>query len=289
MKNNKGGLMSNNKIEKFQVDVEANRINKYDEQFYQIVVPGEKDLVDLPSVTTYLQAYPKGIGFKLWLQRVGERADTIRNEAAQLGILVHQLIEVTLKGEIITFENEAGQRICSLEEWERYLSWCLWYQEYKEKYNLEPLFIEQIVFDLDRMTAGTIDLIAKMTITEKKDKKEIKRDILKVIDWKTGQYIGDTARIQVSAYQDIANKMKVFGEIESAEIVQMYPNLNKKGFRVHKVESEEIPDNLEAFEACQKIFNKANPNFTPKALTYPNTVSLDFLNKQKLNLLGEEK
>ena len=278
-----------NEIEKFQVDVEANRISKFDEQFYKIIVPDKEEPLDLPSVTTYLQAYPKGIGFKLWLQRVGENADAIRNEAAQLGILVHRLIEATLKGETITFENEVGQRICSLEEWERYLSWCLWYQEYKEQYNLEPLFIEQIVFDLDRMTAGTVDLIAKMTITEKKDKKEIKRDILKVIDWKTGQYIGDTARIQVSVYQDIANKMKVFGEIESAEIIQMYPNLNKKGFRVHNVESEEIPDNLEAFEACQKIFNKANPNFAPKYLSYPNAVSLDFLNKTKLNLTGEKE
>ncbi len=282
-------------IEKFQVDIEANRINKFDEQWYQIVVPDKEEPLDLPSVTTYLQAYPKGIGFKLWLQRVGERADAIRNEAAQLGILVHRLIEATLKGETITFENELGQRICSLEEWERYLSWCLWYQEYKEKYNLEPVAIEQIVFDLDRMTAGTIDLIAKMTITEKvkmegkRKHEEIKRDILKVFDWKTGQYIGDTAKIQVSIYQDIANKMKVFGEIESAEIVQIYPNLNRKGFRTYEVSQEEIPDNIEAFESCQKIFNKANPNFKPKYLSYPNQVSLGFLEKEKLNLTGEEK
>jgi len=284
----------NSTIEKFQVDLEANRINKFDEQWYQIVVPEKEKPIDLPSVTTYLQAYPKGIGFKLWLQRVGENADTIRNEAAQLGILVHRLIEATLKGETITFENELGQRICSLVEWERFLSWCLWYQDMKENHNLEPLFIEQIVFDIDRMTAGTVDLIGKITITEKikvegqRKHEEVKRDILKVFDWKTGQYIGDTAKIQVSVYQDIANKMKVFGKIEGAEIVQMYPNLNKKGFRVYTVEPEEISDNLEAFEACQKIFNKANPNFAPKYRSYPNQVSLDFLNKEKLNLTGGE-
>ncbi|HET54969.1 MAG TPA: hypothetical protein ENN33_07100 [Ignavibacteria bacterium] len=284
----------NNTIEKIMIDHDANRINKFDEQWYEIVVPGEKNPLSLPSVTTYLQAYPKGIGFKLWLQRVGERADAIRDEAAQLGILVHRLIESILRGETITFENEAKERICSVQEWERFLSWCLWYQEYREKYNLEPIAIEQIVFDIDRKTAGTIDLIAKMTITEKvkvegqKKHKEIKKDILKIFDWKTGQYIGDTAKIQVSVYQDIVNKMKVFGKIESAEIVQLYPNLNKKGFRIHEIGVGEISENIEAFEACQKIFNKANPNFAPKHLSYPNVVNLDFLNTKKLNLKGGE-
>jgi len=283
MKNNKGGLMSNNKIEKFQVDVEANRINKYDEQFYQIVVPGEKELVDLLSVTGYLQVYPKGVGFKLWLQRVGENADAIRDEAGQLGKMTHRLIEATLRGGTVTFENADGTRNCSLVEWERFLSWCLWYQEYKEKYNLEPLFIEQIVFDLDRKTAGTIDLIGKIAVEEEKQT----REMLKVFDWKTGQYVGDTAEIQVSIYQDIANKMKVFGEIEGAEIVQLYPKLNRKGYRVKVV--EDIEENLIAFESCQRIFNRANPNFKPKALTYPNMVNLEGLDEEKLNLTGEEK
>jgi len=273
----------NNKIEKFQVDVEANRINKFDEQFYQIVVPGEKELVDLLSVTGYLQVYPKGVGFKLWLQRVGENADAIRDEAGQIGTTTHRFIEATLRGETVTFENMDSSRNCSLVEWERFLSWCLWYQEYKEKYNLEPLFIEQIVFDLDRKTAGTIDLIGKVTVKDKKETKEI----LKVFDWKTGQYVGDTAEIQVSIYQDIANKMKVFGNIEGAEIVQLYPKLNRKGYRVRMV--EDIKENLIAFESCQRIFNRANPNFKPKYLSYPNTVNLEELNTEKLNLTGEEK
>jgi len=274
-----------NKTEKFQVDVAANRINKFDEQWYQIVVPGKEEEIDVPSVTTYLQMYPKGIGFKLWLQKVGDKADEIRNEAGQRGSLVHHLIERTLRGETMAFENPDGSRNCSLEEWERFLSWCLWYQEMKDKYNLEPIAIEQIVYDLELMTAGTVDLIGKLTVTEKGKT----REILKVFDWKTGSFVGDTAEIQGSVYKELANRMKIFGEIEGAEVVQLHPNLNKKGFRTREIKEEDFENNLEAFKSCQNIFHRTNPKAKPKYLTYPNTVSLETLNESKLNLTGEEK
>lgn len=74
--------------EKFTVDVQANRINKFDEQWYQVLVDNE--LKDFRSVTTTLDVFPKGIGFKLYLQKYGDDADKIRNEAGQLGSHVHK-------------------------------------------------------------------------------------------------------------------------------------------------------------------------------------------------------
>jgi hypothetical protein len=262
--------------EKFNVDVPANRINKFDQQWYTIADPTLPSPVDLPGVTTYLDIYPKGIGYKLWLQRVGEDADTIRDEAGQLGTNVHKIIERTLRGETLTFETETGTRLCSLVEWERYMSWCLWYQDSRDKDALTLVAIEQIVFDLTDKVAGTIDLIA--------DTRRGRR----IFDWKTGSFVGDTASIQVNQYRKIANGMKVFGEITGAEIVQLHPSLNKKGFKVVDAD-DTYDDDVDAFVSIRRIWNRANPKATPKYRRYPNTVSLDFLNSEKLNLTGEVK
>lgn len=251
----------------FNVDVKANRINRFDQQWYQIVLPDKE--VDLPSVTTYLDVFPKGLGFKLWLQNVGDKADSIRNEAGQLGSHVHKIIEMTLRGESVSFENLDGTRNCSLEEWERYMSWCLWYQDAVKNAGLKPLYIEQIVHSVELEMAGTIDLIA-----------ETKLGIF-IFDWKSGSFVGDTAEIQVSTYITLANRMEVFGNIVGGNIVQLHPSLNKKGFRASAVENVDV--NFQTMLNCQQIWKRVNKNAKPKYKIYPNEVSLEYLNNEILN------
>lgn len=255
-------------MNRFSVDYAANRINKFDEQWYQIADPKTSELIDCRSVTTILDVYPKGIGFKLWLQRAGEDADKIRNEAGQLGSNVHRLIELTLRGETITFEGLDGQRYATIDEWERYLSWCRWYKEAIEKQSIEPIAIEQIVFDLENRIAGTIDLVANT------------KDGVKIFDWKTGGYIGDTAEIQVNQYRKMVNATDEF--VTGCEIIQLNPSVNKKGYKIIVPEGYEA--DVRAFASCVQIFDRAYPNAKPKYKTYPNEVSLEYLNNNKLNL-----
>lgn len=251
----------------FNVDVKANRINRFDQQWYQIVLP--EKTVDLPSVTTYLDVFPKGLGYKLWLQNVGDKADSIRNEAGQLGSHVHKLIEMTLRGELVSFENLDGTRNCTLEEWERYMSWCLWYQDAVKTLDLMPLYIEQIVHNVELEMAGTVDLIAQT------------KQGVQIFDWKSGSFVGDTAEIQVSTYIILASKMGVFGNIVGGNIVQLHPSLNKKGFRASAVENIDV--NFKSMLNCQQIWKRVNKNAKPKYRSYPNEISLEFLNKEPLN------
>ena|SRR3990167_10314770 len=259
--------------QKYNVDVGANRILKYDQSWYSIAAP-EGD-VDLKSVTTVLDVFPKGMGFKLWLQKYGDDADRIRDEAGQMGTRVHKMIEVTLRGEVVIFENEDGTRNCSLEEWERYLSWCLWYQEERKTNDMKPLFIEQIVYSVDLGVAGTVDLIA-----------QTKRGI-EIYDWKTGSFVGDTAEIQVSTYLVLANLMKVFGEVGFSSIVQMNPSLNRKGFRVTEV--EDVQENFKTFGNCLNIWNRVNKKAVPKYRTYPNKVDLTALDAGEIGPFDHAK
>lgn len=262
-----------NEIERFNVDVKANRINKFDQQWYQISTP--EGIVDIPSVTTYLDVFPKGLGFKLWLQKVGDNADSIRDEAGQLGSVVHKLIENTLRGETVEFEHDGGSRTCSLVAWERYLAWCKWYQKARAEEELVPLFTEQIVFDAELKFAGTVDLICQT------------KNGIRIKDWKTGSFVGDTAEIQLSTYLTIGNKMQVFGEIVGADIVQLNPSLNKSGFR--QTEVEDIEANWSTMLNCQQIWNRVNKNAKPKYRYYPNSVSLEILHGEPLDFITEPK
>lgn len=256
--------------QKFNVDVGANRINKYDEQCYTVNTP--KGVFDLPSVSLIKEIFPKSKGLELFFKKYGNDADTIRDEAGQLGTHVHKIIQQTLIGETVSFENEDGKRNCSLVEWERYLSWCLWYQSVKEELALEPIAVEQIVWDLDLFVAGTVDLIAKTN-----------RGI-EIFDWKTGGSVDDDASVQVAAYWEMTNRMKIFGKVEFASIVQLNPKLNKAGFRAKEIEN--LQQYFGYFLNCKEIWKGKNKNFKPKYRTYPNQISLESLNAEKLSFMG---
>jgi len=249
--------MLNRLTEKFNVDVGANRINKFDEQWYQIRVGDE--LKDFRSVTTTLDVFPKGIGYKLYLQKYGEDADKIRNEAGQLGSHVHKLIELTLRGADVTFENPDGSRNCTIEEWERYLSWCLWFKDA----GIEPQYIEQIVYDEDEGDAGTVDLIGRKADGS-----------VGIADWKTGSFVGD-AEIQVSRYAKMIERMGLADGPEWIYIVHLYPGLNKKGFRVREVKNPDYWNGLYLHTA--ELWKHLNKKARPKYKTYPNSINLEFI------------
>lgn len=255
---------------KYNVDVKANRINKFDQQWYQIVT--EAGTVDLKSVTTVLQkVHPMDAGLVEWFKKAGREANTIRDEAGQLGSHVHKLIEMVLRNEPIVFQNENGTRNCTIEEYEKFILWCKWYQEARNgKEQLEVLYVEQIVYNLDEEIAGTVDLICDTS-----NGRRIK-------DWKTGN-VGH-GKIQISKYVDMVNKMGLFGEVTGADIVQLGEDLNKKGYRITEV--EEIQHGIETFNLDLELFARVYPNFRPKYKIYPNSITLEMLDNET-NLFGE--
>jgi len=143
----------------YSIDLEMNKINKFDQQWYQVARP-DRGVIDCRSVTTILKmAHPIDPGLIKYFKKNGEDSDKIRDDAGRLGSSVHKLIELTLTGKPVTFENEAGVRICTLDEWEIYLAWCRWYEAAKQEEGFKVLYVEQMVYDLDARIAGTVDLI----------------------------------------------------------------------------------------------------------------------------------
>ncbi len=247
-------------MQKYSINEKIKRIDIFDERWYEIIMP-DGVVKNFPSVTTYLEAYPKGFGYEYWLMNTKDPYK-VRNEAGQLGSNVHAIIEKTLLGETVQYKE--GQ----LQEWERFLSWCVWWKDYNEKNKVEYTKenVETIVYSESLQCAGTIDLLALIN------------GIPRVHDWKTGNNVEDTAFIQVTAYDQMITGQKTMPPI----IVQLNPKLNKKGIREYELDENEMNGFLQDFLHTKSNWLRVNKNSKPKYLSYPSEINLEFISKNQI-------
>jgi hypothetical protein len=145
------------------------------------------------------------------------------------------------------------KRELTADEYEALMAGVNWFETTKPK----VIHTELTVFSPDNRFAGTVDLVA-----------EIDGDIW-IIDFKTGQNIWDSYRIQLNAYKTaIGNKKARMG------ILQLGFKRNKK-----KWFFTEIEDDMELFDAAYTIWQRKCSNISPMQKDYPL--------KLKLNLGGE--
>lgn len=234
---------------------EVKRIDVMDERWYQIKAKGQE--YDLRSVTTFLESFPKGYGFKKWLKSVGFNADIIFQKAGEFGSAVHSLIEQALKGETASYYEGMDIKI-----WERFLIWFDWWEEFNENHKVEwsADSVEMITYDLKLGYAGTVDLLAKVD------------GEYELFDWKTGNYLGDEAHIQISAYaKSIEKQLKI--EINECSLIWMpLEKPNKKGYRV--IEVHELDINFDDFLHTQALYLRTHKNEKPKYKSLPSEVKL---------------
>lgn len=239
----------------------AERIDLFDEHWYP-----SKD-GDVPSVTTYLEVAPKGKAFEMYLKTV-KNPEEVRDEAAQLGSATHNLIERTLKDETVLFEDLIG--LNRIEIWTKYIAWCLWFKQFvtKNKVEWEPEDVELILIDHDLGYGGTVDWVPRVN------------GMRRVIDWKTGRNIWDTAYIQLAAYVKAYRKHTNEPVHPDGLIVQLGSELNKNGYREYPV--EHVEEDFEFFLMYQKIWHRQYPNRKPLYKTLPKSMNLDHLYNYKI-------
>lgn len=149
-----------------------------------------------PSVTTKLEAYPKGPAFYEWLKRAGEDADEIRDEAGRKGSAVHQLCEDFDSGLECHIHNEFGNAQYKEIEWamfERYV-------EFRTKFPYELVANELHYISPAFGFAGTLDRVFRV------DGK------LVLVDIKTSNALHNHFWLQLAAYKylyDEVNQEKI--------------------------------------------------------------------------------
>ena len=250
-------------------DTESRQINILDERFYQF----EKG-VYFPSVTTVLEAYPKGYGFTNWLKQVGFNADHIVREAADVGSKIHNTIEAHLKGEDVHWMSEDGSANFTLQEWKMLMG----YREFMQLYKPKVLGVEvELVSELYEV-GGTIDLPCEINGERW------------IIDHKTSNAIHKTHELQLCAYAKMWNEAYPQQKIDRVGVLWLkaltrgpdrtgkkiqgegwqvveFSRKNKTGKTVTGKEAIELGFKL--YQHTRAIWDEENPDYKPKNLIYP--------------------
>lgn len=172
----------------YRLDLTGKRVTFLDKRFYFT-----SDGISVPSVTTILDAYPKGAAFFEWLKRQGENADEIRDEAGRRGSKVHNLTERYDNGEevsLLTADGEIGMSMLEWSMFERYV-------RFREKNpHLVPVVVEQNFVDGELGYGGTVDRVFMDNRTGNRV----------LVDIKTSSSVHEHYWLQVAAYKNMANK-----------------------------------------------------------------------------------
>lgn len=230
------------------------KIEVLDERFYTL----DKETY-YPSVTTVLNAYPKGYHFNEWLKKNGTDADTILREAGEQGSNVHNAIESFLNGNQIVWFNDEGHELFTLKEWQMI---CKFMEFYNHVEKIE--FVEMQLFSKNHKIGGTLDLTCVINGERW------------LIDFKTSNGLYKTYELQLAIYKEVyeemtGNKIDRYGVLWlNAATRTDKPPLQGKGWQVKEF-TDNHTKNLALYHHTRALWDEENPNYKPKNLEYPNS------------------
>ena len=241
------------------INEETNRIEFSDQRFYKC-----KDGSMVPSVTTFLDAWPKGAQYFEWLKKHGEDSDEIRDEAGRRGSVVHNLTEQLDLGMKVAMCGENGEPRFKMIEWamfERYV-------EFRQLHKPTILETELNMASSKLGYAGTLDRVLMLGGDPW------------IIDIKTSAAVYDHYHLQTAAYLELYAEHKRMDVGRKLKFRRGILHLNAKTRSYGKgeaiqgpgwqlVESENAFDfDLDLFEACRKMWHATNKNAKPRNIGY---------------------
>ena len=232
--------------------IQNKQLTFLDSRFYQT-----EDGGFVPSVTTILEAYPKGAAYFNWLKENGKDADEIRDEAGRRGSVVHKLTELYDAGEEVNLVNSNGSIDYKLNEWamfERYV-------EFRSRFQFVTDCIELNIISKALGYAGTIDRVIDMN-GEK---------IL--LDIKTSNAIYPSYWLQLAAYRTLLFNRGY--RIDKVAILWLNAKTRTEGKKGdiqgigwQMIIKEDTTKDLELFNATHQLWMAENQTSKPKQLTY---------------------
>ncbi len=246
----------------FKLDLPNNRIDFLDTRFY-ITVSGAY----VPSVTTILSAYPKPASFYDWLKKVGEDADTIRDEAGQRGSNVHKLTEQYDEGHEVNLMDESGYIGYKLAEWNMFEK----YVEFRRRYEMEIIHTELHLSSDILAMAGTLDRVIRMN----------GRNL--IIDIKTSNSLYDHYWLQMAAYKRLLAEVQPDLVIDGYAILWLNSlhrgeskkgEIQGKGWCLKEQEKDQYESDWKKFEATKLLWLAENEGMKPRQTSYSLTHKL---------------
>lgn len=240
----------------YRIDFTSRQITFLDTRFY-LTDTGNY----VPSVTTILDCYPKPPSFYDWLKKVGEDADTIRDQAGDRGSTVHKLTERYDAGEEINLIDEAGNIDYKLAEWSMFER----YVEFRRRFEFEVIHSELNLISDKLGFAGTLDRVIKFQ----------GRNLL--IDIKTSNSLYDHFWLQMAAYKQLLAEVQPDLKIDGYAVLWLNAQtrtegkagtVQGKGWQMIERKADESVKDWPLFQATHKLWQAERGDSKPRQLTY---------------------
>jgi hypothetical protein len=242
-----------------------NRVEFLDQRYYE-----DTDGCFYPSVTTVLDAYPKGKRFEQWLKDVGSQAADIVNRAANQGTNVHNACELLLKGHELSFDNY------TLDEWKMILKFGDFYEAFKP--DIEA--IEYNMVSKKYGVGGTVDIVC------------IINGQRWLLDTKTASDIYDNHFVQIATYAVMWNDEFVNQKIDRIGCLHLRAKtkgaardgktIQGQGWKVEEP-GESIDELYDIFKNVKTLWHRLNPNGKPMNMVLPASLKLSEGVKEGVN------
>ena len=262
----------------------VDKIAWFDDRFYELSVNGEQ--VFVPSVTTILNVYPKP-ELSRWRGDVGnDVADQRMWIAAERGTRIHKAGEMLSKGAVVVLDGTLSyddlealrndNTVITLPNQEEFFN-TLKIKQLLDVLQPEILLSEQIVYNVDKGYAGTLDWVWGIKEGEYliNGAKPVKLESGNyIVDLKTGKHVGDEAYMQLAAYAECPKikEMDIIGGI-----IVHTTSENKKGIEGLSCKlktRDELDLAYQNFEKILAVYEIA-PHSKPKIFTMPKIISWD--------------
>lgn len=236
------------------IDLKSNQLTFLDSRYY---VTDNGQFV--PSVTTYLEAYPKTAQFYEWIKKVGEDADEIRDEAGRSGSIVHKLTEDYDNGREVKLLDENGFIGYKLSEWNMFER----YVEFRRRFPMEIMHTELNLVSSTLKMGGTLDRVIKL------DDKVI------LVDIKTSNAVHPHYWLQLAAYENLLIEMYGYNPLDAVAILHLNAKTRTegkagqyqgKGWQL--IIKEDSEKDWQLFQACQQLWIAENGDQKPRQLSY---------------------
>lgn len=240
--------------------VEGNQITFLDQRYYV------QDGVYCPSISTILEAYPKGPEFYKWLKETGEDSDRIKEQAGAQGSNVHKMTEDYDQGLLVSLLDIGGNQTWTVREWAMFSRYVEFRAQVGEAMKIHA--IEMQVLDVELMEAGTLDRMVSIG----------GKNLL--LDIKTSNNIYESYWLQLAAYRRLFERKNPDTKIDAVGIVWL--NAKTRGTQPKKVQGngwqlilkEDSTQDLELFECTKKLWMAQNKNIVPRETSYQLTYKL---------------
>lgn len=244
-----------------KVIADKNKVEFLDERYYY----DEQTDTYYPSVTTVLNAYPKGYGFYQWLKDLGNTADEVLKRSQERGSRVHSAIEDFLAGNDVTWANDNGEAKYTEQEWQMINR----AKEFIEKHQPKIEAIEIPLIDKNIGVGGTIDFVCVIDGTRY------------IIDWKTGKNKYKYNYIQTAVYRRMWNRQNPEEKATESGILQLRARTRTdkpfqgEGWKFYP--NKEYKKELELFKHTKALYDEENPEPKPKNEVYPAKLNINEL------------